>query len=435
MNLGKILPQDQEIEQAVLSSLLQERNAIYEVMNLIDASCFYNEAHQRIYQAIYDLCIDNKGIDLLTVTNKLRQQALLDEVGGPLFITQLSSKVSSTYNLKTHAEILKELAIKRGMIKVASDIEVMAYDEETEAKNLVSKVESDLFSLNVFNTKKDVVPISVPIKGALENLDKWNSKNLTGIRTGFLKLDTATGGWQDGELIILGGRPSMGKTLLANHFIVTAAEWGTSTAFFSVEMGQDAIATRMICSLTGLSFEDVRTGLTPDQWGKIEIAAGKIEKLPIYIDDTPSMPIMELISKARRLKMKHNIGMIVIDYLQLLRSDDKFNNRSQNERIGTITSSLKGIAKELKLPVVLLSQLNRATEMHGDKRPTLSNLRESGNIEQDADLVIFVHRPEYYKEPDAEHNVGELIISKNRNGRQDTVKFYHSENLSMVYDY
>lgn len=426
---------DLEIEQAVLSSLLQERNAIYEVMNLIDASCFYNEAHQRIYQAIYDLCIENKGIDLLTVTNKLRQQALLDEVGGPLFITQLSGKVSATHNLKTHAEILKELAIKRGMIKVASDIEVMAYDEETEAKDLVSKVESDLFSLNVFNTKRDAVPISVPIKGALENLDKWNSKNLTGIRTGFLQLDAATGGFQDGELIILGGRPSMGKTLLANYFIVTAAEWGTPVAFFSVEMGQDAIATRMICSLTGLSFEDVRTGLTPAQWGEIEIAAGKIEKLPIYIDDTPAIPIMELISKSRRLKMKHNIGMIVIDYLQLIVHDYKNKGANESAVIGGTVNSLKALAKELNLPVIVLCQLNREVENKGDKRPSLVNLRASGEIEQTADVVVFVHRPEYYKEPSWESNVGELLIRKNRNGRIDDLKFRHTPNLSRVYDY
>ena len=436
LELGKIPPQDQEIEQAVLSSLIQEKNAIYEVMNVLDASCFYKDEHQKIYQAILDLCHDNKGIDLLTVTNRLRTQSQLEEVGGPLFVTQLSSKVSSTYNLKTHAEILKELAIKRGLIRMGAQVQEKAYDEEQEAKELMSFTEAELYKLNTFRSDKDAVHVSEAVKEAAENMEKWGNHQLTGIKTGFLKLDSIIGGWQNTDLIILAGTTSMGKTLSAMQFTITAAEWGTPVAFFSLEMAKMAISTRMICMETGFSFEDIRSGLTSDQWGCVEIAIGKLEKLPIYVDDTPKMPILELISKSRRLKMKHNIGLIVIDYLQYIQPNILYKNTNKNELIGDVTSSLKALAKELSVPVICLSQLNRATEQRADKRPQLSNLRDSGNIEQDADIVIFVHRPEKVKDPEwTEHNVGEFLIEKHRNGRLGRVLFRHPENLSKIYDY
>jgi replicative DNA helicase len=433
---GKISPSDIIIEEAVLSSLIQEKNAIYEVMNIIDATCFYKEEHQKIYQAILDLCHENKGIDLLTVTNKLRTQSLLEEVGGPLFITQLSSKVSSTYNLKTHGEILKELAIKRGLIRIGGEIQEMAYDEEQEAKALMNFTEAELYKLNTFRSDKDAVPISVAIQEASDNMEKWGNHQLVGIRTGFNRLDSITGGWLNTDLIIIAGMTSMGKTLSALQFILTAAEWGTPVAFFSLEMARSAISTRMICMETGYSFEDIRSGLTQDQWGSIEVAIGKLEKMPIWIDDTPKMPILELISKSRRLKLKHNIGLIVIDYLQYIQPNILYKNTNKNELIGDITSSLKALAKELNVPVICLSQLNRATEQRADKRPQLSNLRDSGNIEQDSDIVIFVHRPEKVKDPDwTEHNVGEFLLEKHRNGRLGKVLFRHAENLSKIFEY
>jgi replicative DNA helicase len=435
-DLGKIPPQYIDAEETTLGAILLEKNAIYEVVDLLQPECFYKEEHGKIYSAILSLFRENKAIDLITVTAQLRKDKTLEECGGPLYISQLTNRVSSASHIIDHAKLIKEAYFKRELIRISSEVQNKSFEDEIDVKDLMEFAESELYKLNVVNAKKDAVPISVSIQEASENMEKWSNHQLVGVRTGFKHLDTITGGWLDTDLIILAGMTSMGKTLSALQFITTAAMWGTPVAFFSLEMARSAISTRFICMETGFSFEDIRSGLTPDQWGGVEVAIRKLEALPIWIDDTPKMPILELISKSRRLKLKHNIGLIVIDYLQYIQPNILYKNTNKNELIGDVTSSLKALAKELKVPVICLSQLNRATEQRADKRPQLSNLRDSGNIEQDADIVIFVHRPEKVKDPDwTEHNVGEFLIEKHRNGRLGKVLFRHPENLSKIFDY
>lgn len=439
-DLGLIPPQAVDLEEAVLSAILQSGNSYYDVHTYLKPESFYVQAHQIIYQAITELATLNKAIDILTVTDHLKKKKQLDEVGGPVFVTMLSSKISSPIHVVDHALIVRDVYVKRELIRISSDTQRKSFDGENESEDIISEIEAEIYSLSNMSTKRDPLGVTSGIREAIINMEAYQTGKIVGIKTGFSRLDVVTGGWQKQDLIIIGGRPSQGKTLLAIKHIMAAAKSGIPTLFFSLEMSQMSISTRMICMETGISNDDIRNGLSDIQWNMVEGAISRIEKLPIFIDDTGAISLMDIRSKARRAKLKHNIGLIVIDYLGLMDIGKQSKQSTRDLDIGFVTRGLKALAKELDIPIILLCQLNRATEMHrSDPRPRLINLRESGNIEQDADLVIFIHRPEYYFKPDSdtgvESCVGELIVAKHRNGRLEDIKFRRRENFSDLMDY
>lgn len=425
IEFGKIPPQAPELEEAVLGAVMLEKDAILQIIDILKPEGFYKEEHQKIFQAIIDLTASNRAIDLLTVTEELRKKKQIDEVGGPVYITQLTTKVASAAHIEYHARIVAQKYIQRELIRVSSEIQGRAFDESTDVDDLLDFSESELFNIAQGNIKKESQKVNVLIKEAIIQIEEASKRadSLIGIPSGFTKLDRLTNGWQNSDLVIVAARPSMGKTA----FVLSMArnmsvEHNRSVAIFSLEMASLQLVNRLIVAETELPSNRIRNGKLADfEWEQLDYKIKKLVDAPIFIDDTPAISIFELRAKARRLKRQHNMDILIIDYLQLMTgTPDTRGNREQE--VSTISRALKGIAKELNIPVIALSQLNRSVEIRsGTKRPQLSDLRESGAIEQDADMVIFIHRPEKYGLMEDENGnslrgIAELILAKHRNG-------------------
>ncbi|MGY6523098.1 MAG: replicative DNA helicase [Mongoliitalea sp.] len=433
-NLGKLPPQALDLEEAVLGALMLEKEALTNVVDLLKTESFYKEAHKVIYQAILDLFSESQPIDMLTVTNQLRKTGKLELAGGAFFITELTSRVSSAANIEYHARIIMEQSMKREMISIASEIQRDAYEDTTDVFELLDKMEQSLFEISEKNIRKNYSDMRSIMKEAILELEakKGQKDGLTGVPSGFTALDRVTSGWQKSDLVIIAARPAMGKTAFVLSVLRNAAvDHERPVAIFSLEMSSIQLVNRLISSEAELDSEKIKKGtLAEYEWQQLVHKTGKLSKAPLFVDDTPALSILELRAKCRKLKAQHDIQLIVIDYLQLMSGDSKSGGGGGNreQEIASISRGLKKLAKELSVPVIALSQLSRAVETRGgDKRPQLSDLRESGAIEQDADMVMFLYRPEYYgiTEDEDGHStmgVGEVIIAKHRNGSLENVK-------------
>jgi replicative DNA helicase len=431
--LGKIPPQAVDLEEAVLGALMLERDALTDVIDILKVDSFYKEAHQRIYGAITQLFANSEPIDLLTVKNQLVTTGELEMAGGIQYLAELTQRVNSAANIEFHARIVVEHSLKRQMIQLSSEIQKLAYEDTTDVFGLLDTMEQKLFAIAEGNIRKNYADMGQIMRQALVELEmkKDQKEGLTGVPTGFTALDRVTSGFQKTELIIIAARPGMGKTALILSACRNAAvDHGQAVAFFSLEMSSVQLVNRLISAEAELESDKLRKGnLLPHEWQQLHSKIGKLTNAPIFIDDTPALSILELRAKARRLKAQHDVQMIVIDYLQLMSGDSGGKGTGNREQeIANISRSLKQLAKELNVPVIALSQLSRAVETRGgDKKPQLSDLRESGSIEQDADMVMFIYRPDYYgiTQDEAGNSVagiGELIIAKNRAGSLDTVQ-------------
>ena len=431
---GKIPPQALELEEAVLGAMLIDKKGVDEVIDLIQPEAFYKKAHQTIFEAIFQLFQDSQPIDLLTVSSQLRKKEKLESIGGEFYLVQLSQRVASSAHIEFHARIILQKFIQRSLIRISNEIIESSYKESTDVFDLLDEAESKLYDVtqgNIKNSSKSAQNLVMEAKKKIEEISRQDG--LSGISTGFEKLDKLTSGWQPSDLIIIAARPGMGKTALTLSMARNIAVIKQiPVAFFSLEMSSIQLITRLISSETGLSSEKLRTGKLADhEWQQLNIKITDLEKAPLFIDDTPSLSIFDLRAKARRLSSQHGIKLIIVDYLQLMTagsSNNKYGNREQE--ISTISRNLKALAKELDIPVIALSQLSRAVETRGGtKRPMLSDLRESGAIEQDADIVSFIYRPEYYnidEWDDDDHSPSEgqaeLIIAKHRNGGLNNIR-------------
>ncbi|MDE6049992.1 MAG: replicative DNA helicase, partial [Paramuribaculum sp.] len=407
---GKIPPRDLDLEEAVLGALMLEKDAYTIVCDLLKPECFYEPAHSKIYEAIQHLGASQKPIDMLTVTEQLRQDGNLEEVGGPVYISELTSRVLSGANVEYHARIVAQKYLARELISFASEIEKQAFDESNDVDDLLQAAEGKLFEISQRNVKKDVTQIDPVIGQAIIQIQASanRSSGLSGLESGYHELDKLTSGWQNSDLIIIAARPAMGKTAFVLSMAKNmAVEYNTPIAIFSLEMSNLQLVNRLISNVCELGGEKIKSGqLTPVEWDQLMNRIKKLYGAPLYIDDTPSLSIFELRTKARRLVREHDVKFIIIDYLQLMNASGmKFGSREQE--VSMISRNLKQLAKELNIPIVALSQLNRSVENRGNdnkdgKRPQLSDLRESGAIEQDADIVCFIHRPEYYLRSDVD---------------------------------
>lgn len=431
MEAGKLPPQAPELEQAVLGALMLERNAVNEAIDILQPESFYVDAHQRIFAAIRELFGADQPIDILTVTQELKKRGELDMVGGSFYISQLTNKVASSANVQYHARIISQKHILRELIRISAETTRNAYDDSADVFDLLDRTENGLFQITSGNLKRNYEPMSELIKGAIDQIEIAKNKNdgVSGVPTGFTLLDKLTAGWQRSDMIIVAARPAMGKTAFVLSMARNiAVEHKRAVAVFSLEMSSTQLVTRLIASESGISSEKLRRGdLTEAEFKILHQHISSLDKAPIYIDDTPALNIFEFRAKARRLKSQHNVDLIIIDYLQLMSAGSDVRGGNREQEISSISRSIKSIAKELDVPIIALSQLSRAVETRGgDKRPMLSDLRESGAIEQDADLVCFLYRPEYYKIYEDEHGstlgVGEVIVAKHRNGAVDTVR-------------
>lgn len=430
--LGKIPPQALELEEAVLGALMLEKDALSSVVDILKPGSFYKEGHSAIYEAILRLFNDSQPVDLLTVTNQLRKDGTLEVAGGAYAVTNLTTKVNSAANVEYHARIITEMAIKRELIRVAGEIHHEAYEDTTDVFDLLDKTESSLFEISEQNIRRNYQDMRSIMSEALSELEarKKHKDGLTGIPTGFSALDRVTSGWQKSDLIIIAARPGMGKTAFVVSAMRNAAvDFGKAVAIFSLEMSSVQLVNRLISAEAELESDKIKKGNLADyEWQQLLHKTNKITNAPIFIDDTPALTILELRAKCRRLKSQHDVQLIIIDYLQLMSGDSARGGGNREQEIASISRALKGLAKELEVPVIALSQLSRAVETRGgDKRPQLSDLRESGSIEQDADIVMFLYRPEYYGITEDESGMpttgtGEVIISKHRNGSLENVQ-------------
>ncbi len=428
-NLGKLPPQALDLEEAVLGALMLEKNALTAVVEFLRPEHFYTEQHKEIYQAIVDLFKTSEPVDMRTVVAQLRKNGKLELVGGAYYIAELTSKVSSAANIEYHARIIIEMAIKRELIQISSQVQHDAYEDTQDVFDLLDKTEQAIFAISDTNLRKNYDTMkSLMFRAVKELQERKNHKDgLTGVPSGFTRLDRVLSGWQKSDLVIIAARPGMGKTAFVVSALRNAAvDFNFPVAIFSLEMASLQLVNRLISAEAELESEKIKRGnLAEFEWQQLVHKTNRLSAAPIFIDDTPALSILELRAKCRRLKAEHNIQLIVIDYLQLMKGDT-MGNREQE--IASISRALKGIAKELDVPVIALSQLSRGVETRGgDKRPQLSDLRESGSIEQDADIVMFLYRPEYYKitvdeEGMPTQGMAEVIVAKHRNGSLDTVK-------------
>ena len=423
---GKLPPQAIELEEADLGALMIEKDAYSLVSEILKPECFYKITHQKIFEAIMTLALHQEPIDMHTVTEQLRKSGTIDDIGGPYFITLLTAKVSSAAHLEYHARIIVQKFLARELIRISSEIQNKAFDDKTDVDDLMQESEGMLFEISQRNLKKDVTQINPIIEEARNRMQLAATKQgASGVPSGFHSLDKVTSGWQRSDLIIIAARPAMGKTAFVLSMAKNmAVDYNTPIAVFSLEMSNVQLVNRLIMNVCQLEGEKIKNGqLDKYEWEKFDKDINMLLDAPIYVDDTPSLSVFELRSKARRLVREHKVECLVIDYLQLMNASGMgFGSREQE--VSIISRSLKGLAKELDIPIIALSQLNRGVEgrtgIEG-KRPQLSDLRESGAIEQDADMVCFIHRPEYYKiTEDAQGNsllgIAEIIVAKHRNG-------------------
>lgn len=428
---GRLLPQAVDLEEGVLGALMIDNNAVNDVIEILQPDSFYKDAHKKIYSAILELFQESEPIDILTVTAKLKQKGELQAIGGPFYISQLTDRVGSSANVEFHARIISQKFILRELIRISSETIKNAFDDTADVFDLLDKAESELYGVAEGNIRKNYDSMSSIMRQALGEIDKAreNSDGISGIASGFRDLDKVTSGWQRSDMIVLAARPGMGKTAFVLSMARNVAvDFNTPVAIFSLEMSSVQLVNRLIASESEISAEKLRKGNLADyEYEQLHARIPKLSQAPIFIDDTPGLSVFELRAKARRLKQQHDIELIVIDYLQLMSAGGNAKGNREQE-ISTISRSIKEIAKELNIPIIALSQLSRSVESRGgDKRPLLSDLRESGAIEQDADIVSFIYRPEYYKYPEWEDGTpcqgqAELVIAKHRNGSLENIR-------------
>lgn len=421
--LEKVPPQSREAEISVLGAMLFEEGALVRAIEILKPFYFYEEAHQKIFLAAQALFEKNQAVDLVTVSEELRKQKQLEAVGGASYLAQLTAAVPTAVNLEHYAQIVKEKALLRRLIGAASQILQESYEPESEVGQLVDRAEQMIFEISQHQIEGKFVALKDVIRQSIETIDQLyqRKEHVTGLATSFKDFDVKTAGLQRSDLIIVAGRPSMGKSALVSSICEhIAIELKKPIAFFSLEMSKEQLVQRMLCSHARVDAQKVRTGyLSHQDWPKLTAAAGKLSEAPIFIDDAPSLTALELRAKARRLKAQHGVELVVVDYLQLMQGYGRAENRQQE--ISEISRSLKALARELRVPVIAVSQLSRAVESRTGNRPQLSDLRESGAIEQDADVVVFLFREEYYHPAEENRNKAEAIIAKQRNGPTGTV--------------
>lgn len=421
---GKSAPQNLEAEKSVLGSMIIDQDAIGSAVEILDENAFYLSSHQKIFFSILKLYNEQKNVDLITLSDELKSQGLLEHVGGVTYLTLLIDLVPSAANIEYYANIVREKSIQRQLIRNASQILNESYNPGADVDELVDGAENLIFQIATSRERQKAVHIKELIKETIETIDNLYQKKeyVTGIPTGFAELDKKTSGLQKSDLIIVAGRPSMGKSALAMTIAEYAAvEHKTGVAVFSLEMSKEQLVQRMLCAHGRVDAHKVRTGfLLPSDWPKLTAAAGKLSAAPIFIDDTPAISVLELRTKARRLKAAHDIELIIVDYLQLMRGTQRSESRQQE--ISDISRSLKALAREINVPLIAISQLSRAVESREDHRPQLSDLRESGAIEQDADLVLLLLREEVYNATEENRGIADLNIAKQRNGPTGNVK-------------
>lgn len=431
---GRIPPQAVEIEKAVLGALLLEKDAFAQVGELLTPESFYVRAHEQIFRAMLELNMSQRPIDLLTITEQLSRMGALESVGGSAYISDLTERISGAANLEYHAHIVAQKALSRRLISFSTEVLTRAYDDTEDVEDQMQQAEGDLFQLSQNNLKKDVRPVSSILKDAIQEIQNAANKaeGVSGCPSGFPAIDNLTSGWQKSDLIIIAARPAMGKTAFVLSMAKNiAVDNNIPVAIFNLEMSATQVVKRLISNVCEIQGELIKNGrLEPYQWTQLDSKLREIDGKPLYIDDTPGLSIFELRTKARRLVREKKVELIIIDYLQLLNASGmNFGNREQE--VSMISRSLKILAKELNIPIIALSQLNRSVETrkadnNNSKKPQLSDLRESGAIEQDADIVCFIHRPEYYGILEdaygSTEGIGEFIVAKHRNGAVDTLR-------------
>lgn len=436
---GRVPPQDIVAEKSLLGAVMIDENVLPEVITVIKPTDFYEENHRLIFEAMQNLYDAHKPIDLLTLTNELKSLKKLKQIGGAAYLTELSNFVPAASHAKAYADIVNKASTQRRLIKAGTEIINKAYEDGAEINELVGKAEQELFEVSDNVVRSDYRPMGELLDDAFERIEtlQKNKGALRGLKTGFRDIDKKTAGFQKGDLIIVGARPAMGKTTFAQNLAYNIASINKKgVLFFSMEMAANEIIERMISDVSGVNNWNIRTGnVSDDEFAKIGDAMAEMNEIPIYIDDTSSMTIMELRNKARRAMHDHDIGIVIVDYLQLISGSDRYaGNRVQE--VTEISRGLKILARELNIPVVALAQLSRNVTGRDNPRPVLSDLRESGSIEQDADLVMFLHRPDYYKQNDdnyEETHITELLIAKHRHGEVGKIELYfHPELLRFM---
>lgn len=436
---GRVPPQDIEAEKSLLGAIMLSDGVLPEILTILKPQDFYEEKHQTIFAAMINLYDQHRPVDLLTLTSELKSLKKIKDIGGAPYLTELSNFVPAATHAKAYAEIIENASTRRRLIKAGSEIAKKAFEEDANVNELIGSAEKELFEVSDKIVRSDYVAMDSLLADAFDRIEELhkNKGALRGLKTGFRDLDKKTAGFQKGDLIIVGARPAMGKTTFAQNLAYNIASINKKgVLFFSMEMAANEIVDRMISDVSGVDNWKMRTGnLTDEEFSKIGEALSEMDELPIYIDDTSSMNIMELRNKARRAMHDHDIGVVLVDYLQLIQGSDRYaGNRVQE--VTEISRGLKILARELEIPVVALAQLSRNVTGRDDPRPVLSDLRESGSIEQDADLVMFLHRPDYYKQNDdnyEETHITELLIAKHRHGAVGKVELYfHPELLRFM---
>ena len=433
MELGKVPPHDEDAEQAVLGSMLTDNDAVMAAVEVLKEDAFYREDNKIIYQAILNLYSKSEPIDIITLKDELESMGKFEQVGGFEYLASLPDKVPTTANVQKYIKIVEEKSVLRNLIKTANEIIELGYNPTEDVEDIMDGAEKKIFDIMQSKNTKSYTPIKDVLVESFTNLEKlYNQKqHVTGVPTQFYDLDDKTAGLHGSELILVAARPAMGKTAFALNIATNAAlRANVPVAIFSLEMSKDQLVNRMLCSEAMVDSNKVRTGkLDEEDWTKLAEAIGPLSEAGVYIDDTPGISVMEIRTKCRKLKMEKNIGLVVIDYLQLISGSNK-RNGSREQEISEISRSLKVLAKELNVPVIALSQLSRAVEQRDDHRPMLSDLRESGAIEHDADIVMFLYRDDYYNKESAEKDIAEVIIAKQRGGSTGTVKLYWMGNYT-----
>ena len=444
LDLGKLPPQALDLEESVLGALMLEKDALTNVIDILKPENFYKDANKEIYQSIIDLFNDSEPIDLLTVTSQLKKNGKLEYVGGSFYVTQLTTRVNSASNIEYHARIILEQSIKRQLIEVSGEVQKEAYEDTTDVFDLLDNTEQSLFDISESHIRKNYSQVKGLMKEAIDELQakKTRKDGITGVPSGFIDLDNITSGWQPSDLVIIAGRPSMGKTAFVLSMMRNASiDHEMPSALFSLEMSSLQIVNRLISSEAELDSDKIKKGNLKDyEWQQLLHKTDQLNNAKIFIDDTPALSILELRAKSRRLKSQHDIQCIIVDYLQLMSGEYGKSSGNREQEIASISRSLKAIAKELNVPVLALSQLSRAVETRGgDKRPVLSDLRESGSIEQDADMVLFIYRADRYDITEDEDGnltagVAEVLLRKNRNGPTGKVKLKFIERFAKFAD-
>ncbi len=445
--LEKIPPQSRDAEASVLGAMLFEEQALVRGIELLHPSYFYEDNHRKIFEAMQALFEKDQPVDLVTISEELKRKKQLEDIGGASYLTQLTSQVPTAAHIEHYARIVKEKALLRSLIHTATQIVQQSFEPESHVMDLVDRAEQMIFDVSQHHIEGRFVPLKEIIHTSIETIDKLyqRKEHVTGLASGFHEFDTKTAGLQPSDLVVIAGRPSMGKSAfvssICEHVTVVLKK---PIAFFSLEMSKEQLVQRMLCSHARIDAQKVRTGyLSHQDWPKLTSAAGKLSEAPLFIDDTPGQTVLEVRAKARRLKMQHNIQLVVVDYMQLMQGSGRAESRQQE--ISEISRSLKALARELRVPVIAVSQLSRAVESRTGNRPQLSDLRESGAIEQDADVVVFLFREEYYNPTEENRNRAEAIIAKQRNGpigsvdlvflkewtRFDNPEFHRSQETSL----